>query len=213
LSGHKKNEKKDITMHKILESSFYLRDSLIVAKELLGKTLVRKENGKTALFKIVETEAYRAPEDKASHAYGNRRTARTETMFAEGGCAYIYLIYGMYYCLNIVSEQQNIPHAVLIRGIEPLDEASIDFCKERRKIKSPKIKNLTNGPGKLCQALGIDKTFNGHDLRYESELYVTEGETPGHIIETTRINIDYAEEFKDKLWRFYIADNPFVSVK
>lgn len=199
-------------MESNIKRSFYLRDGLKVAKDLLGKTLVRVKDGKRYAFKIVETEAYLGPDDKGAHTYGGKPTARTKPIFDKGGITYIYLIYGMYYCLNIVANEVNIPHCVLIRAVEPLDEESLVYCKANRPIKSKKIQDLTNGPGKLCKALEIDKFLNEIDVTKEGALYIEEGETPKEIVTDKRINIDYAEEYKDKEWRFYIKDNPFVSV-
>lgn len=190
---------------------FYKQDALTLAKNLLGKILVRKIDEKVIKCKIVETESYIGPEDKACHAYNNRRTPRTEVMFWEGGHAYVYLIYGMYNCLNIVAGEKGKPEAVLIRGIEPLNE--FEFLKENRNIKSKKRKDLTNGPGKLCKALQITKDLNGYDLINGDQLYILDHTQEVSIVSTKRINIDYAEEYKDKLWRFYIKDNPFVSKK
>ncbi|MGL4736727.1 MAG: DNA-3-methyladenine glycosylase [Cellulosilyticaceae bacterium] len=196
---------------KILPRAFYLRDALTVAKALLGQYLVREIDGRKAYFKIVETEAYMAPEDKACHAYGNKATPRTKTMFLEGGVAYIYLIYGMYHCLNIVTEQEGIAHAVLIRGVEPIGEEAFALCKQYRKIKSKKVQDLTNGPGKLCQALSIDRNLDGHTLLEQGALYVMRGDEVPEVVATKRVNIDYAEEYREKLWRFYIPHNTFVS--
>lgn len=195
-----------------LEEVFYLQDSLVAAKELLGKILIREANGHSYYFKIVETEAYRGHEDKGSHAYGGRLTNRTKPIFEKGGITYIYLIYGMYYCLNIVTEKENIPHAVLIRGVEPMDEGSLHFAVSRRNIKSKKTYDLTNGPGKLCKALDIDKTLNAISVKKKGPLWIADGPQPHEIIEDKRINIPYAEEYQDVEWRFYIKDNPFVSV-
>lgn len=196
-----------------LSEEFYKQDAITLSKELLGKMLVREMDSEKILCKIVETEAYVGPEDKGCHAYGNKKTERTKTMFLEGGVAYIYIIYGMYNCLNIVATEEDKPEAVLIRAVEPLN--NIDILKKYRNIKSNKIQDLTNGPGKLCKALNIDRTLNGYDLINGNELYVmeSEGEDNFEIVETTRINIDYAEEYKDKLWRFYIKDNKYVSKK
>ncbi len=196
-------------MGKILKKEFYLQNAEIVAKELLGKYLVREYEDKKIVCKIVETEAYIGPEDKACHAYNNKCTERTKIMFEEGGKAYIYFIYGMYYCLNIVVEREGKPEAVLIRGIEPIENR--EEIEKNRKIKSKKEQDLTNGPGKLCTALKIDKSLNGYDITKKGELYIVEGESAGDIKSTTRINIDYAEEYKDKHWRFYIKGNKFVS--
>jgi DNA-3-methyladenine glycosylase len=196
-------------MEKLLKKEFYLQNAEIVAKELLGKYLVREYDNKKIVCKIVETEAYIGPEDKACHAYNNRCTERTKVMFEEGGIAYIYFIYGMYYCLNIVVEREGKPEAVLIRGVEPAE--NIEEIKSNRSIKSKKEQDLTNGPGKLCTALKIDKSLNGYDVTRKGELYITEGEEIEEIITAKRINIDYAEEYRDKHWRFYIKGNKFVS--
>ena len=194
-----------------ISAEFYNQNALDLAKNLLGKILVRKTDDKLVKCKIVETESYIGPEDKACHAYNDKRTKRTEVMFWEGGHAYIYLIYGMYNCLNIVANGKEKPEAVLIRGVEPLNE--IEILKAKRNIKSKKIQDLTNGPGKLCKALDITKELNGYDLIHGDELYIVENDEEFEIVEDKRINIDYAEEYKDKLWRFYIKNNKFVSVK
>lgn len=199
-------------MENNIKRSFYLRDGLDVAKDLLGKTLVKVKDGKRYTFKIVETEAYLGPEDKGAHTYGGKPTARTKPIFEQGGITYVYLIYGMYNCLNIVANEVGIPHCVLIRAVQPLDEESLAFCKANRSIKSKKVQDLTNGPGKLCKALEIDKALNEMDVTENGALYIIEGEMPSQIVTDKRINIDYAEEYKDKEWRFYIKDNPFVSV-
>ncbi|HPS30853.1 MAG TPA: DNA-3-methyladenine glycosylase, partial [bacterium] len=152
-----------------LDIKFYEQSALSVAKELLGKHLVRKIGRHRIITKIVETEAYCGPEDKACHAFDNRRTSRTETMFMPGGHAYIYLIYGLNHCLNIVTEKSDVPHAVLIRAVEPVE--GLDLIKKNR----PLIKNIydfTNGPGKLTKALNIDMNLNGYDIIKGTELYI-----------------------------------------
>lgn len=196
-----------------LSKEFYKQDAITLSKEILGKILVRDIDGEKVLCMIVETEAYVGPEDKGCHAYGNKKTERTKTMFLEGGVAYIYIIYGMYNCLNIVATEEGKPEAVLIRAVEPLN--NIDILKKYRNIKSNKIQDLTNGPGKLCKALNIDRSLNGYDLVNGNELYVVEldSEDDFEIVESKRINIDYAEEYKDKLWRFYVKGNKFISKK
>ncbi|MGL6174509.1 MAG: DNA-3-methyladenine glycosylase [Cellulosilyticaceae bacterium] len=197
----------------LINQAFYMRDSLEVAKDLLGKILVREEEGLVGKFKIVETEAYRGIEDKGAHSYGGKKTERTKPMFEAGGITYIYLIYGMYNCLNIVTNIKENPQAVLIRAVEPLDEEAIRMCKQYRHIKSNKIKDLTNGPGKLCMALDIDRSMNELDVTKPGKIYILEGQSERiQIVQDKRINIDYAEEYKDVEWRFYIANNPFVSV-
>jgi DNA-3-methyladenine glycosylase len=193
-----------------LKQEFYQKDAVQAARDLLGKIIVRKYDGKIIKVKIVETEAYCGAEDKASHAHNNKKTKRTAPMFKEGGHAYIYLIYGMYYCLNVVTAAENNPHAVLIRGVEPLK--GLKYIKENRQIKSSRSKDLTNGPGKLSQALKIDKSFDGCNLVENNSLYLTDGGTEDFEIESSpRVNIDYAEEYKDKKWRFFIKNNKYVS--
>jgi len=189
---------------KKLTRDFYLRDSVSVAEDLIGKILVKGETSGI----IVEAEAYRGgSEDKASHSYNNRRTERTEIQFREGGYAYIYMIYGMYFCFNVTCSLKNIPDAVLIRALEPLD--GIDLMKARRK--TDKIKNLCSGPGKLCSALGINKDDYGEDLCGEKIYILDDGIKNLKIKTSPRINVDYAGEAKNFLWRFFIEDNKFVS--
>lgn len=199
-------------MIKRLDREFYIQDAVSAAKNLLGKLLIREIEDELIITKIVETEAYLGAEDKASHAFANNRTERTKVMFKEGGYAYIYLIYGMHYLFNIVTGKENSPEAVLIRALEPLE--GLDLLKKNRKIKSDKLADLTNGPGKLTQALNIDKSFNNYDLVEGDKLYLGEDsenmESP-LIKSAKRINIDYAEEYKDKEWRFYINDSLFLS--
>ena len=187
----------------------FYQNSVLLAQKLLGKYLIRNIGGDRIMTKIVETEAYMGPEDKAAHSYNNRRTQRTEVMFGRPGKAYVYMIYGMYYCLNIVAGEEEIPEAVLIRGVEPIE--GIEILKQNRKIKGKQINNLTNGPGKLCEALAIDKSLNGSDLVFGNEIYILDSKEKPDIVKSKRINIDYAEEYVNKLWRFYIRDNIFVS--
>lgn len=202
---------------KKLNREFYNRDSTIVAKELLGKVLVHETDGRRAAAIIVETEAYMGAEDKAAHSYGGRRTPRVEVMYGGPGFSYVFLIYGMYNCFNIVTREEGIPQAVLIRAAEPIEGfdfmARNRFNKEFAQLTKIQIKGLTNGPGKLCGALSIDRKLNGEDL-CGNELYVEEGEEREFVVVSSkRIGIDYAEEARDYLWRFYIEDNLYVSVK
>ncbi len=202
-----------------LPREFYTRDdTLQIARDLLGKILVvPSETDERVSGVIVETEAYMGAIDKAAHSYGNRRTARTETMFASGGTVYIFFIYGMYFQFNIVAGAVDTPHAILIRAVEPFE--NIEIMRERRRLKSknPAIempdKNLTDGPGKLCIALGIDKTFNNENLLGDKVWIETGENSAAEIVCGKRIGIDYAEEFAEKPWRFWIKDNPFVSRK
>ena len=185
---------------------FYEQSTLVVARQLLGKYLVRKYRQGKTVGRIVETEAYVGPKDLACHA-SRGRTARTETMFGPAGYAYVYFIYGFYYCLNIVTEEIGHPSAVLIRALEPLE--GIDLMKTRRRTEERR--NLASGPGKLCQAFAIDKSLNGADL-CGSILYVEDrGEPAPKISAAPRIGVDYAGKWKDKPWRFLIRGNEFVS--
>lgn len=207
-------------MSEKLPRDFYLReDTLQIARDLLGKILVMPaENGERVSAMIVEAEAYMGAIDKAAHSYGNRRTARTETMFAVGGTVYIFFIYGMYFQFNVVVGAVDTPHAILIRAVEPVE--GIDIMRERRALKSKKPdvripdKNLTSGPGKLCIALGIDKSLNNEDL-LGNRVWLEEGKSfaDAEISSGKRIGIDYAEEFAEKPWRYWVKDNLFVSRK
>ena len=158
--------------------------------------------------KIVEVEAYRGPEDRASHAYGGRRTKRTETMYGSGGVAYVYFVYGMYYQFNVVSNVADTPHAILVRALEPIE--GIEIMRERRH--SHPDHNLTSGPGKLCIAMGIDRQLDGADLLGD-RVWIEEYESVSarRIAKGPRIGIDYAEAWIDKPWRFWIRDNSYVS--
>lgn len=199
----KKFMKKDINPPR-LPRDFFLTDGLTLAKNLLGKTMVHETEDGPIRAVITETEAYMGAEDKGSHAYGNRRTDRTETMFHIGGTSYVYLIYGMYYCMNVVANAVDTPEAVLIRKVEPADEESRQRMLARRKVKNEK--NLSDGPGKLCIAMDITKAQNDVDMVTGEEFYLTEGRKVNskEIKCGKRINIDYAEEAADFLWRFYL---------
>jgi DNA-3-methyladenine glycosylase len=180
-----------------------------VARELLGKlVVVPTAKGKRVSGIIVETEAYRGPHDRAAHSYGGRRTKRTETMYGMGGAAYVFFVYGMYNQFNVVTNVSNAPHAVLIRALEPVE--GIETMRRRRHGQPDH--NLTNGPGKLCIALGIDRKLDAADL-LGSKVWLEEGEkiARARIASGPRIGIDYAEEWIDKPWRFWLKDNPFVS--
>ncbi len=191
-----------------INKEFYRRSGLEVAPDLLGMTLVHKTDQGIVKGKIVEVEAYMGTKDKGAHSYSGKATKRTKVMFGQYGHAYVYLIYGMHYCMNVVTNEVDIPEAVLIRALEPID--GIDLMTKRRYGKS--LKNLCSGPGKLCQAMGIDKDNNGMDLTGD-QLYIEKPQVSEdfEIIRSKRVNIDYAEEAKDFLWRFSIKDNGFVS--
>ena len=194
----------------ILNRDFYIKDGVTLAKDLLGKILVKEIDKVLYKGRIVETEAYMGAIDKACHSYNNRRTKRTEAMYREGGYSYIYLIYGMYYCFNVTASIKDNPEAVLIRALEPLDNK--DLMLKIRKVK--REKDIANGPGKLTKALGITSDDNNMDLTLGKNIWIEDdGYIPNKITETTRVGIDYAEEFKDKLWRFYISENNNISKK
>ena len=198
-----------------LTKNFYEGDTIEVSKSLLGKILVHRVNGIELMGRIVEVEAYVGDIDKACHCYNNKRTKRTEIMFGPPGHAYIYLIYGMYYCMNIVTEREGEGAAVLIRALEPIggiEEMAVNrYKKQYKDLNKRQIKNLTNGPGKLCSALSITKDNYGDDLT-ENKLYVVDdGYKISRIGISSRINIDYAEEAKDFKWRFFIEGNPYIS--
>lgn len=196
---------------KKLNRDFYTReDTLQIARELIGKILVVPDHkGLRVSGKIVETEAYLGEPDKAAHSYQNRRTKRTEVMFSIGGTVYVFFVYGMYYQFNVVAGVEGVPHAILIRAVEPLE--NIELMRTRRGKPMPDT-NLTNGPGKLCIALGLDKSFNGEDL-LGNKVWLEYGEkvSEKQIAAGTRIGIDYAEEYAAKPWRFWLKQNPFVS--
>lgn len=177
-------------------------DAAEVAPQILGWQLVRRIDGREVRVRIVEVEAYHQS-DAASHSH-NGRTPRTDVMFGPHGHLYVYFTYGMHYCCNIVTGLAGEGSAILIRAVEPLEGE--DLLRERRHMASP---DITNGPAKLCQALGIDKKLNGHDLHNEPlQLVPTEPLPPEKIVQTSRIGIT-----KDthRPWRFYIKDNPYVS--
>jgi DNA-3-methyladenine glycosylase len=205
---------------KKLPREFYMRDNTLkIAQDLLGKLLVvPTTTGERVSGMLVETEAYLGAIDKAAHSYENRRTTRTETMFAVGGTAYIFFIYGMYFQFNVVVGEIGTPHAILIRAVEPIENIEIMRMRRNAKSKNPNQKmldkNLTSGPGKLCIALEIDRTFNNEDLLGE-KVWLEDFKTfsGSEISSGKRIGIDYAEEFAEKPWRFWVKDNLFVSRK
>lgn len=202
----------------ILNKEFYSQGALTLAKELLGKIIVRVIDGVTLKGKIVETEAYIGEIDKASHAYNGRRTERTEPLFREGGIAYVYFIYGLYHCFNVISGIEDKAEGVLIRAVEPLNEFDYlsmkRFNKSYEELTASKKRLLTNGPSKLCMAYSIDKSQNYEKLYEKEDFYIEDSkEESFEIIEAKRIGIDYAEEARDFPWRFYIKDNKYISVK
>lgn len=195
-----------------IKRDFYLQDTLTVAQELIGTYIVKNTEDGIIAGRITETEAYIGAIDKASHAYGGKLTPRTKIMFGNAGYSYVYLIYGMYYCFNVVTEPVGCASAVLIRGVDIVlghDIACFNRYKcKYKELKASQLKNFTNGPGKLCIALQITKEDNGEDLLGEN-LFITDSikgieNIKKQIKVSKRIGIDYAEEAKDFLWRFYV---------
>ncbi|HUR65833.1 MAG TPA: DNA-3-methyladenine glycosylase [Chitinophagaceae bacterium] len=198
---------------KKLSKGFYQReDVLTIAKELLGKILVTRFDGIETSGRIVEVEAYKGVIDKASHAYGGRRTTRNEVMYAEGGLAYIFLCYGIHHLFNVVTHLRNTPHAILIRGVEPVK--GIDTMLQRTGKK--KFDNtLTRGPGNVSKALGLHTSNNGWPLKHRELFIADDGFVypGGQIASSPRIGVDYAAEDALLPYRFYVKGNPFVSGK
>jgi len=196
-----------------LERDFYTRaDTLAVARELLGKRLVVPAGARRRVSaRIVEVEAYLGVEDRAAHSFGGRRTRRTETMYAVGGTVYVFFVYGMHHQFNVVTGPEGLPHAVLVRAVEP--EEGVELMRERRAVA--KERELTSGPGKLCRALGLDLTFDGADLT-GARVWVEETGAkfrPDEIASGARIGVAYAGEDALKPWRFWVKDNVYVSRK
>jgi DNA-3-methyladenine glycosylase len=178
-----------------LARSFYDRDPVVVARELLGKYLVHVSGGVERIGRIVEDEAYLGPHDLAAHS-ARGRTKRTNVMFGPPGHAYIYLIYGMYYCMNVVTQPEGVASAVLLRALEPVQN----------------VEGRTQGPGLLCQATDIDQRLNGHDLLSDDFYIAAPGEAEDFtIIKRPRVGVHYAGRWAKRLLRFYIKGNPFVS--
>lgn len=192
----------------VLPRAFYERPVLDVARDCIGATLVHRTAEGVAAGRIVESEAYRGPEDLAAHSAGGRRTRRTEVMFGPAGRAYMFLLYGMHWAFNIVAGKEGEPHAVLVRAIEPT--VGLDLMAQRRGI-DPSRRELTNGPGKVCQALGLTGAMYGLDLCGGGALWLEWGES-GPIGRSPRINVDYAGAWAAREWRFYERGSRFISV-
>jgi DNA-3-methyladenine glycosylase len=193
------------TPTEVLPASFYNRDPVTVARELLGKLLVRECDGAVLAGRIVETEAYLSAHDPASHAYGGP-TARNAAMFGPPGHAYVYLIYGLHHCVNVVTEGEGVPSAVLIRAVEPL--LGLDRMQARRR--TDRTTHLASGPSKLCQAFAIDRTLDKWDVTKGQRLWYAApaANLPLHIAASPRIGISVAGDLP---LRFYVSDSPFVS--
>lgn len=193
---------------------FFRRDSVTVARALLGQKLVRVIDGQTLAGVIVETEAYLGPRDRAAHSYGGRRTARNESMYLPGGHAYVYFTYGMHHCMNVVAGEADDPAAVLIRALEPIEGV------EHMRMNRPAARrdtDLCSGPGKLCQAMRIDRALDGVDLvtdeRIRIELVRSRAMRGDRIGVAARVGIDYAGEWAGKPLRFFVRGSPHVSVR
>lgn len=195
--------------YKRLKRHFFSRDTVFVARELLGNYLIQETSKGKIIGRIIEVEAYLGPDDKASHSYNYKKTDRTEVMYMKPGTLYIYLIYGLYYCLNVITEPEGMPCAVLIRKLFPIDGIEL-MIKNRNTKMGRNYRNLTDGPGKLCIALDITKDkFNGKDSSSsDSKLYFAHGVkiSEEKIIVGKRIGIDYAEEDKDRLLRYTLKE-------
>jgi DNA-3-methyladenine glycosylase len=196
---------------KPLSREFHGRDAVTVARALLGKIVVHETAEGVAVARIVETEAYRGPADRASHSWGGRRTARNEVMYGPPGRAYVYFIYGMHWCLNVVTAEEGVPEAVLVRAAEPLEGA--ELMRARRGVAVADAE-LLRGPGNLCRALGITGERNGADLALPP-LFVADAPAvrASRVRETPRIGVDYAGADSALPWRFVVADSPSVSGK
>ncbi|ACU04246.1 DNA-3-methyladenine glycosylase [Pedobacter heparinus] len=194
-----------------LPFSFYQHEDVnALAVGLLGKQLFTLVDGELTAGTIVETEAYKGVIDKASHAYGGRFTPRTKVMYSSGGLSYVYLCYGIHHLFNVVTAPQGTPHAVLIRGLEPL--IGIDVMLRRRNMEVVRP-NLTAGPGALAKAMGIDKLLNEKDLLGD-EIWIEDTGLKFNeetIAAVPRVGVDYAEEHALLPWRYYIKGNPYVS--
>jgi DNA-3-methyladenine glycosylase len=196
---------------KKLGSDFYDRPSVMrVAKELLGKVLVTELNGARTSGRIVEVEAYNGVVDRASHAWSGRRTTRTEVMFAAGGTAYIYLIYGIHHLFNVVTNRKGVPHAVLVRALEPLEGLPVML---ERMGRTRLDHTLTRGPGNVAKAMGLRTSHTGMSLLGDEIWIGDDGFRPrrAEIVATPRIGVDYAGEDAALKYRFFIKGNPYVS--
>ncbi|MDI6871464.1 MAG: DNA-3-methyladenine glycosylase [Bacillota bacterium] len=197
-----------------LPRGFYARGALALAPALLGKVLVHEApEGRTSGM-IVEVEAYCGPHDRAAHSFGGRPTQRTRAMFGPPGRAYIFFVYGMHYCFNVVAAGRGQPEAVLVRALEPLEGVALMARRRRLPVRTARdLVRLTNGPGKLTAALGINMDLYGADLTGD-RLFLEEGRPVDRdeIVASPRIGVTYAGEWADRPWRFSLRDNPYVSV-
>lgn len=197
-----------------LSCAFYARPAVALAPDLLGKLLVHQApEGRTSGL-IVEVEAYAGPADRAAHSYGGRPTPRTRVMYGPPGRAYVFFVYGMHYCFNVVAGGEGEPEAVLVRALEPVEGIELMAHRRRRPVRTAAdLVQLTNGPGKLAAALGIDLDLYGEDLTAD-RLFLAEGRPVSReeVIASPRVGVGYAGEWAARPWRFSLAGNPYVSV-
>lgn len=202
-----------------LEREFFMTDAINLAKKLLNKVIIRYIDNIYIKYRIIETEAYMGVIDRACHSYGGRKTERTKHFWNEGGHLYIYSIYGTNICLDIVANDRDTPEGVLIRAVEPLNymEKIIGYrtkIGKKSNFEGNNLYNLTNGPGKVGEALRIDKSFNSVDLCESELIFIVdecEFDEDFEIKESKRVNVKYAGQDADNLWRFYIKDNKYIS--
>jgi len=190
-----------------LPREFFARPVLQVARDSIGKLLVHETRGTALVGRIVEAEAYRGPEDRASHSAGGRRTPRNEAMWGPAGHAYVFFVYGMHWHMNLVTGTEGEPHAVLVRAVEPIVGAAI---MARRRGMEATRRELTNGPGKLCEALGIDRRHDRLDLCAGGPLYLADA-PKARVVRAPRVGIDYAGAWAKRPWRFLEPGNRYVS--
>jgi DNA-3-methyladenine glycosylase len=198
---------------KTLDHSFYDRNDVVrIARELLGKILVTQFDGIRTSGRIVETEAYNGVEDRACHAFGGRRTARSEHLYGGPGTMYVYICYGMHHLFNVITNKKNIPHAVLIRAVEPIE--GIEFMLKRAR-KPLADYTITKGPGNVSRALGMSKLHTGGDL-FSEEIFIADDGLrykKNQILATKRIGVESALEDAELPYRFIVKGNPYVSAR
>lgn len=200
----------------MLPRAFFLQPTLRVARQLLGKIVVHDDGRGRVAGRIVEVEAYRGPEDRAAHSFGGHRSARNETMYGPAGHAYVYMIYGMHHCLNVVCGPPGVPEAVLVRALEPLE--GIERMGRRRRLALGRrgaldarvVERLCRGPGSICRALGVDRRLDGADLR-RGALRLLDAPPVRGVARSARIGVAYAGAHAARPWRFFLAGHPCVS--
>ncbi|KAF5065537.1 putative 3-methyladenine DNA glycosylase [anaerobic digester metagenome] len=199
-------------MHRITDQSFFEQDAIALARDLLGKLIVHQVNGQSLILRITETEAYMGAEDLASHSRGGRITPRNRVMFGDAGRAYLFLIYGLHWCFNITANRPGLHEAVLIRaGVPVMGEEVMAAHRMTSGSGLSGSRQIANGPGKLCQALGLNRTHYGIDLKDQANelLWIASDDYVAEAIEEdVRIGIDYAGKDRDRPWRFYINNEP-----